>query len=218
MGAATPVGLEVADKRVFAWAVDWPGWCRAGRTDEDALEALATYLDRFAPVVARAGLRLPKTAGDRFDVRERVKGDATTEFGAPGAVAKSDREKVTPAVARRHVALLEAAWAVLDEIAANSPPTLRKGPRGGGRDRDKMLGHVVDAEAAYSRKIGVKYKPPAFDDAGAVKAARAEIVAVLGATSDGTPLVPKGWPPRYAARRFVWHVLDHAWEMEDKRP
>jgi hypothetical protein len=107
---------------------------------------------------------------------------------------------------------------VLDEIAAKSPPTLKKGPRGGGRDRDKMLAHVVDAEAAYARKIGVKYKPPAFDDAGAVKAARAEIVAVLGATSDGTPPVPKGWPPRYAARRLVWHVLDHAWEMEDKRP
>jgi predicted RNase H-like HicB family nuclease len=218
MGAATPVGLEVADKRVFAWVPDWPGWCRAGKTEEEALEALATYLDRFAPVVTRAGLKLPGTAGDRFDVRERVKGDATTEFGAPGAVAESDREKVTPAVARRHVALLEAAWAVLDGVAAKSPATLKKGPRGGGRDRDKMLAHVVDAESSYARKIGVKYKPPAFDDAAALKAARAEIVAVLGETSDGTPAVPKGWPPRYAARRLVWHVLDHAWEMEDKRP
>ena len=24
------------------------------------------------------------------------------------------------------------------------------------------------------------------------------------------------WPPRYAARRLAWHVLDHAWEIEDK--
>jgi lambda repressor-like predicted transcriptional regulator len=25
------------------------------------------------------------------------------------------------------------------------------------------------------------------------------------------------WPPRYAVRRGVWHVLDHAWEIEDKQ-
>jgi hypothetical protein len=218
MAKGTAVGLEVTDKRVFAWVVDWPGWCRAGKTAEDALEALAAYRDRFEPVVRRAGLTLPKSAGPPFDVVERVKGDATTEFGAPGAVAKVDREKVTPAVARRQVALLEAAWAALDEIAAGSPATLKKGPRGGGRDRDKMLAHVVDAEAAYARKVGVKYKAPAFDDAAGLKTVRSEIVAVLGATSDGSAPVANGWPPRYAARRLVWHVLDHAWEMQDKRP
>jgi hypothetical protein len=25
-----------------------------------------------------------------------------------------------------------------------------------------------------------------------------------------------GRPPRYAIRRIAWHVLDHAWEIEDK--
>ena len=30
------------------------------------------------------------------------------------------------------------------------------------------------------------------------------------------PAVEKGWLPRYAARRIAWHVLDHAWEIEDK--
>jgi predicted RNase H-like HicB family nuclease len=218
MGGGTAVGLEVSDRKVFAWALDWPGWCRAGKTEEDALEALATYLDRYAPVARRAGERLPKTAGRAFDVRERVTGDATTEFGAPGAVAAADREKVTPAMARRQAALLRAAWAVLDEVAAASSPELRKGPRGGGRDRDKMLAHVVDAESSYARKIGVKYRAPAFDDAAGLAAVRAEILAVLGAPSDGAPPVPNGWPPRYAARRLVWHVLDHAWEMEDRQP
>ena len=24
------------------------------------------------------------------------------------------------------------------------------------------------------------------------------------------------WPLGYAVRRFAWHVLDHAWEVEDK--
>ena len=218
MGRATPVGVEAADKKVFVWAVDWPGWCRAGKTDEDALAALAAYLPRYAPVARRAGQSLPKTGADRFEVVERVAGDATTEFGAPGAVARSDRAKVTPAVAKRAVALLRAAWDTLDEVAKQSPPTLRKGPRGGGRDRDKMLDHVVGAEASYARKIGVKHKPPAFDDAAAIEALRADIVAVLRETSDGSPPVPKGWPARYAARRFVWHVLDHAWEMQDRQP
>jgi hypothetical protein len=218
MGRATPVGVEATDKKVFVWAVEWPGWCRAGKTEEAALEALADYLPRYARVARRAGQRLPKTAAAAFAVVERVKGDATTEFGAPGAVGRTDREKVTPAVAKRAVALLEAAWAVLDETAAASPATLTKGPRGGGRDRDKMLAHVVDAESAYARKIGIKRKAPVFDDADGVKALRAEVVEVLGATSDGSAPVPKGWPPRYAARRFVWHVLDHAWEMADRQP
>jgi hypothetical protein len=223
MGRATPVGVEAADKKVFVWAVEWPGWCRAGRTEEAALEALADYLPRYAEVTRRAGQRLPETAAGSFTVVDftvvdRVAGDVTTEVGAPGAVAGSDREKVTPAVARRAVALLEAAWDTLGEVAAASSPTLRRGPRGGGRDRDKMLAHVVEAEASYARKLGIRHKPPAFDDADAVKALRVEIVEALGRPSDGSAPVPKGWPPRYAARRLVWHVLDHAWEMQDRQP
>jgi hypothetical protein len=26
------------------------------------------------------------------------------------------------------------------------------------------------------------------------------------------------WPPRYVVRRAAWHVLDHAWEIEDRIP
>ena len=32
--------LEVGAKRVFAGALDWPGWCRSSRHERDALEAL----------------------------------------------------------------------------------------------------------------------------------------------------------------------------------
>ena len=40
---------------------------------------------------------------------------------------------------------------------------------------------------------------------------------MLGTPSDGERLVePKGWPQRYAAQRIAWHVLDHAWEMQDR--
>jgi len=94
-------------------------------------------------------------------------------------------------------------------------PALRKGPRGGGRDRDQMIDHVLGAEASYARKLGVQQRQPARDDAPAI-AVRDAIIAALWAPADGASLVPTGWPPRYAARRIAWHVLDHAWEMEDR--
>jgi hypothetical protein len=113
------------------------------------------------------------------------------------------------------VSLLWASWAILAEVAAGSPEELRKGPRGGGRDRDKMVSHVIEAERAYARKIGVRHKPFGRD-AGALAAMREEIAGVLGLPGDGGPVVAGGWPVRYAARRIVWHVVDHIWEMEDR--
>src|SRR5436190_24089471 len=207
---ATKIAFEQGKQRVFAWALDWPGWCRSARTEELAMEALATYLPRYAPVVTKAGLKLPARAGRDFDVVERVPGSATTDFGAPGTVAPSDETRVTPAQARRLVALVEASWAVFDRVAAKAPAALRKGPRGGGRDRDKMIEHVIGAEAGYARKIGVRHRQPALGDKAALAELRKEILAVLGDRSDGSPPVAKGWPPRYHARRSAWHALDHA--------
>ncbi|GAA4723703.1 DinB family protein [Phytohabitans rumicis] len=215
---ATVVDIEIGAKKVFVWAVDWPGWCRSGRTEEAALAALADYVPRYAVVAAEARVRYPKSAGDTLEIRERLPGNASTEFGIPGQVSAGDAEPVQAAEATRAGKLLTAAWSVLDAVAAVTPAELRKGPRGGGRDRDKMLGHVVEAEAGYARMIGVKQKPPPFDDAEAVAALRAEILAVLAKPSDGAPLRPKGWPARYAARRIAWHVLDHVWEMQDRSP
>jgi hypothetical protein len=213
----TAVYLEVGRKRVFAAAVDWPGWCRSGKTEELALEALADYYDRYRTVSGRARIAFPKRLVAEFEVMERLPGTATTDFGAPGEIAEGDTQRLTAADARRVAALVRAAWAELAEIAAGSPEQLRKGPRGGGRDRDPMVAHVINAEAAYARKLGIKHKPPDVDDSAAIGALRDAILEVLGSASDGTPLVPGGWPPRYAARRIAWHVLDHAWEMQDRR-
>jgi hypothetical protein len=209
------VVLEVGAKRVFASAVDWPGWSRSARGEEAALDALVAYADRYAPVAAAAGLRLP--VGQSFTVIERVRGNATTDFGAPGALTGPDFRPVAASDANRLVALVGAAWEVLDTVAAGAPAELRKGPRGGGRDRDKMLAHVASAEAAYARRIGLRLHEPAPGDAKAVRDNRAAILEVLGRASDGERLVePKGWPARYAAQRIAWHALDHAWEIEDR--
>jgi hypothetical protein len=123
---------------------------------------------------------------------------------------------VTPAAARSLAGLLTAAWATFAEIAAASPAGLRKGPRGGGRDRDQIIGHVIGAETAYARKLGIKLKQPPPGDTAAIAQLRKAIAAVLNAPSDGAPVVPGGWAPRYAARRIAWHLLEHAWEMQDR--
>jgi len=209
-----PVFLEVGSKRIFASAADWPGWCRTAKTEELTLEALLAYAPRYEVVARHAGIAFPSAI--ELSVVEQLTGDATTDFGAPSTTAEAEREKLTAAKAKRQVALVRAAWAVLEEVAAQSPAELRKGPRGGGRDRDKMLDHVVGAECAYARKIGLKIKQPAFDDVDAVAAMREQIAAVLGSTSDGSPVVERGWTSRYTARRIAWHALDHAWEMQDR--
>src|SRR5919204_2054399 len=110
--AATPVYLEVGAKRAFACALDWPGWCRAGKTPELALEALAAAAPRYAAVARRAGVRFPAGAADRFEVVERVPGSATTDFGAPGAIARSEAEPLSESEAGRMARLLSACWQV----------------------------------------------------------------------------------------------------------
>ena len=201
---STPVYLEVGSKKVFACALDWPGWARAAKTEEEALEALAAYVDRYRPVAEAAGVRFPKSAAKDLDIVERVKGDATTDFGAPSQSVAADAEPLTKAQAERLAALVDGAYAVFDQVRKGAPAELRKGPRGGGRDRDKMVAHVLDAETAYFRKVGAKDGRDAF-------------LAALRAAREAQPaLATKSWPWRYTARRVAWHALDHAWEMEDR--
>ena len=202
----TPIYLEIGSKKAFACSLEWPGWCRSGRDADAAIEALAGYADRYRPVAERAGVRFPANAAGAFDVVERINGDVTTDFGAPGKVAKADREALTKAQAERLASLVAASWSVLDAVAAHAPAKLAKGPRGGGRDRDAVVIHVADADLSYARKLGIR--EPADR--------RAAILDALRAARAGAPPVEKGWPPRYAARRIAWHALDHAWEIEDK--
>ncbi|HEX3212897.1 MAG TPA: hypothetical protein VH016_10040, partial [Actinomycetota bacterium] len=212
-----PVYVEAGDKKVFACSIDFPGWCRSGKTEEEALEALAAYAPRYAEVakLAKAAFPAPAKAAERFEVVERVKGKGATDFGIPHEIPMADAEPLSARQAARQVELMRAAWALLDKVVKASPAELRKGPRGGGRDRDKMLDHVLGAEAAYARQVGVKRPAPQVGDRKAIKALRDDLAGALGGASDGSRPTPKGWPPRYAMRRIAWHVLDHAWEMQD---
>jgi hypothetical protein len=209
--------LEVGVKRAFASALAWPGWTRSGRSEEASLEALAGYASRYATVAVRAGLAAPAIAGPAaFTIVERLTGNASTEFGVPGQAAEADRARLDIDAAGRLARLVGAAWTQFDEIVAVAPAGLRKGPRGGGRDRDKIVAHVLDAEGAYVRKLGLRTAPPAPGDAAAIEAHRAAILAVLRRPTDGSPPADNGWLIPYAARRIAWHILDHSWEIEDR--
>jgi hypothetical protein len=209
-GAPTRVFLEAGAKRTFASAADWPGWCRAGKDERAALEALAAYAPRYAAVAKLAKVPfLDHTTN--FKVVERLTGNATTDFGAPGIPAKAERESLTAAQTKRMCDLAEACWTYLDQVVARAPASLRKGPRGGGRDRDAMFDHVLGAEMEYAKRIGTRLKQPDGRDRAAARAFRKAIL-----DSFSRPNRQEKWPVSYAVRRTAWHALDHAWEIEDR--
>ena len=205
--------IESGQKKCFARALDWPGWCRAGRTEADALDALDTFRSRYKVVAKRAGLTLP-SAGV-LTVSERLLGTATTDFGAPGAIGVADAQPLEAPALEAWLSLLVAAWEELDEVAARSSETLRKGPRGGGRDRHGLLAHVLEAEQAYAPKIGVRWKGIDPTDTAARASNRDDVFAAVRAS---TSTQTTSWPIRYWIHRSAWHSLDHAWEMADKQP
>jgi hypothetical protein len=197
---ATRVYFEGAKRSVFAVALEWPGWCRRAKTEEEALESLLDYQDRYAAV-----LSMPFRPG-KLDVVGSFPGTATTVFGAPDVVTPWDLEPVTPRDLKRQVAVLEDCWAYFDEVVTSAPAELTKGPRGGGRDRDQVVDHTREAERHYCSALGRRVPPrtPWAEQ-------RATITEAMLAGSPGGK-----WPPTYCLRRMAWHVLDHAWEIEDK--
>jgi hypothetical protein len=218
-----PVVLEIGSKRVFAVALDWPGWCRSGRDESAALTALLEYGTRYARVLrsARLGFQPPSDAS-MLIVTERMKGDATTDYGAPGAAAASDARPLQGPELRRMQSILKACWEALDQAAAAARgKKLRTGPRGGGRELTVILRHVVEADQAYLGRLGWKVAPLPDDPRRAFAPLRSEIEAALRAAVQGEipaagPRGGKRWAPRTFIRRVAWHALDHAWEAEDR--
>ncbi|RPJ49572.1 MAG: hypothetical protein EHM21_06745, partial [Chloroflexi bacterium] len=154
------VYLETGAKRTFAGAAAWPGWSRSGRDAESALQALLDYGPRYAQVmqIREIAFDSPVTAS-AFNVIEQIEGNATTDFGAPGVAPGFDAEPVDAAELTRLTAVLQACWQTFDEIAQSAAgKALRAGPRGGGRPTDKILWHVINAEAGYLASLDGKTK------------------------------------------------------------
>jgi hypothetical protein len=215
------VYLESGTKRVFAAALRWPGWTRGGRTEADALAALVAAGPRYALVASLAGEALTAPSVSDLVVAERLPGDASTDFGAPGRVPAADHLPLDDLELRRQAALLEACWRRFDEVAAAAEGVaLRTGPRGGGRPTSGIVEHVVGAEQSYAASL-TGTRPAAYGETletwQAVRRGVLDAIAELReAPPRTTPRRRVLWPPRYFVRRAAWHVLDHLWEIEDR--
>ena len=219
--AEIPTYLETGAKRTFAGALDWPGWCRAGRDEAAAVEALHGAGRRYANVLrgTRLGFEPPEDPL-RLTIVERLRGDATTDFGVPSIAPEADARPIDDAELRRSRSILRACWRSFDASVDDARgKALAKGPRGGGRDLRKIVHHVVDAEGSYLRMVGRKVEAGrAGDLAERTHAAVLEALETIARTGPPPP-GPRGgarWLPRYFVRRVTWHVLDHAWEIEDR--
>lgn len=218
------VYLEVGKKKAFAGAIEWPGWCRSGGDEEQALQALCDYGPRYAAVLRSAVLEFqPPPDASAFSVIERLEGDASTDFGAPGKIPSSDARPVSDPDLRNLQLLLGACWQAFDSAARSAAgKELHLGPRGGGRDLEKIIHHVLEAEAAYHRRLGFKTDQQRDGDPfeELVRRRGMNLEALASAAHGELPSQgPRGglrWPPRYYVRRSAWHVLDHAWEIEDR--
>jgi hypothetical protein len=214
----TSVALEVGAKRVFAVALDWPGWSRGAKDEEGALGALAASGPRYEAALRAAGIDFtapPDVA--ELEVVERLQGGSSTDFGAPGTPPAADAAPTSEADVAHLVAVLRACWDAFDRAAETAEgATLARGPRGGGRDLAKILAHVAEADSAYLTKLGGKAAREA--DPAQVRTA---FVEALGARARGDlpdvgPRGGKRWTARFATRYAAWHALDHAWEIEDR--
>lgn len=221
MSTSLAVYLEEGQKRTFAGALDWPGWCRQAPNADDALRALLAYGPRYASILAgtRLGFVAPKELTE-LAVVERLPGNATTDFGAPGVAPTADHERSCDrASLRRFETVLKAGWRAFDRaVDAARGKSLATGPRGGGRSLDAIVKHVIEADAGYLRGVG--WKPPKPGTPGEWLAATREAVLAALETSAAGKIPEKGprggvrWTARYFVRRVAWHVIAHVWEIE----
>jgi hypothetical protein len=217
MSGAIRVMVEQGKKRAVASAFDWPGWDRSGKTEDAALEVLAAYRPRYARVAELAGLADEFRIAGELEVVERIEGGGTTDFhGISARSAGPEWEPMSEAECSRKLALLRASWAYFDDVASRVSPELRKGPRGGGRDRDRIVQHTNGAEIGdFARRVGVTSVLDAWRRPGELRAHRDAFCAALrdfNARGEAT----RTWTIQFLLRRCAYHMCDHAWEMEDR--
>lgn len=218
MADALRVMLEIGPKgkQVVAVAPDWPGLERGAKTEEAAIARLQAYLPRYAPVAKLAGMGAEFAAITTADVVEHYPGTGSTDFwGISFAFSGSDRQAMSSEDLERELTLMQACWAFFDAVRARVSAEMQKGPRGGGRDRDRIVWHTLATEQGWAAKLGVRSPEGALlTDEGLSAHRDAYRNAILAFHSEGK--LARTWPLRYLIRHTAFHTLDHAWEMEDK--
>ncbi len=212
------VTLEIGPKgkRVVAVAPDWPGLERGAKTGEAAIERLLSYMPRYTIIAKLAGMESAFANSTAVDVVEQYPGTGSTDFwGISFAFSSIDQRPMSDEELERELALMRACWVFFDEVRSRVSAEMQRGPRGGGRDRDRIVRHVVANELDWGKKLGLPEPQDVMLTDEELNAHRDAIgVAMQALHSEGK--MARTWPLRYLIRHTAYHTLDHAWEMEDK--
>jgi hypothetical protein len=206
-------------KRAVAFSVDWPGWSRGAKSVELALETLDSYRKRYRPVANLARMAREFDAAGSLQVVEDRIGTGSTDFwGISFSPCATEREPMGDAELERGITLLRACWSFFDEVAARVSPEMRKGPRGGGRDRDQIIRHTVRTESEdFAKKVGLRTpEGAALTPEGLRQHRRAYVAAIRAYHAGEVTRRMRSWTLPFLIRHSAYHTLDHAWEMEDK--
>jgi hypothetical protein len=204
-------------KKVAAYAPDWPGLTRGDKTEEAVLERLVTYIPRYAPVVALAGLDAEYGSPTGFEVVHRLTGTGSTDFwGISFAKSDFDKQPMSSDELERDLSLLQASWKYFDAVRARVSPEMQKGPRGGGRDRDKIVRHVFGAQLDWERQLGMSTPIETLYTDDGLRDHRETYCNRIREIHAGARQPRRNWTARFMIRFTAYHTLDHAWEMEDK--
>ena len=219
MTVRTVVDHGPKDKRSVAFALDWPGWSRGAKTASLALDTLEASRERYRPVAALAGLAGDFDAAGPLEVVEDKVGTGSVDFwGISFSPSSAEMGPMTEAELERGIALVRACWAFFDDVAARVSPEMRKGPRGGGRDRDRIIRHTIRTESEdFARQVGLRVPEYGAMEPGALGPYREDYVAAMRAYNAGEVTKRmRSWTLPFLVRHTAFHALDHAWEMEDK--
>jgi hypothetical protein len=206
-------------KRFVAFALDWPGWSRGAKSAELALETLESYRERYRPVAQLAGMAPEFDQSGSLDIVEDRIGTGSTDFwGISFSPSAAEQGPMGEAELERAITLLQACWAFFDGVAARVSPEMQKGPRGGGRDRDRIIRHTIRTESEdFAKQVGLRIPEEAALSPDGLRQHRQSYVAAMRAYNAGeVKRRMRSWTLPFLIRHSAYHTLDHAWEMEDK--
>lgn len=219
MTVRTVVQRGPKEKKAAVFAVDWSGWSRGAKTPDAAVDLLETYRERYRPIARLAGLDAEFDRAGPLQIVEDHVGVGSTDFwGISFAPSSFEQAPMPEDELERKLALLDASWQFFDDVAARVSPELERGPRGGGRNRDEIVRHVVGNERGdLARKVGVAAPADELLTPAVIRSHREGYVAAMrDYNARGMMARGRNWTIALLLRHTAFHVLDHAWEMEDK--
>ena len=157
-------------------------------------------------------------AGPLEIVEDRIGTGMTDFYGLSFSSSATEHGPMSEADFERRIVLLRACWEFFDQVAARVSPVMRKGPRGGGRDRDRIVRHVIRTESEdFAKQVGIRIPEEAALSPDGLRQHRRDYVAAMRATNAGeVERRARSWTLWFLIRHSAYHTLDHAWEMEDK--